>query len=68
MVDTGVVLACIWHPDGKRVLTGCQDTTIKVWDVSREAQTKRFAAHTAPVTCMAFCPGGRSKQIPPLAT
>lgn len=33
--------------------------TIKVWEVAREAQTKRFAAHTAPVTCMAFCPGGR---------
>jgi WD40 repeat protein len=59
MYDDGVVLCCIFHPDGKRILTGCQDNTIKVWDFRREAKTKRFAEHTAPVTAMAFCPGGR---------
>ena len=54
---TSWVESVVFSPDGKMVLTGSQDGTAKLWDLSgRELQT--FAGHDGQVHSVAFSPDG----------
>jgi len=46
-------------PDGRRVLTGGDDHTLRLWDVESGKELKRFEGHKSLVNSVAFSPDGR---------
>jgi WD40 repeat protein len=50
-------LAC--SPDGRRLATGSEDRTIKLWDTTTGEEVFTLRGHTAGVLCVAFSPDGR---------
>ncbi|HUG92399.1 MAG TPA: protein kinase [Planctomycetaceae bacterium] len=55
----GAVLCATFSPDGKRAITGSDDLSALLWDLSDLAQpraTKRLRGHTSAVTAVAFSP------------
>jgi WD40 repeat protein len=48
-----------FSPDGRYVLTGSNDTTIKLWDAATGREIKTFSGHKDPVLSVAFSPDGR---------
>ena len=55
----GVVSVILFFPDGKQMLTGSADNTLKFWNVSDSHQPKvihTFVGHTNWVTSAAFSP------------
>ncbi len=45
-------------PDGRRLLTGGDDKTIRLWDVATGKELHKFQGHTETVTCLAFSSDG----------
>ena len=43
--------------DGQHVVTGSEDTTIRLWDVNTAQQLKVMRLHVAPVRSVQFVPG-----------
>jgi WD40 repeat protein len=69
-LNTGAETACLrghtdsvagiaFSPDGRRLLSGSFDGTMRLWDVATAREVGRFQRHTGWVTCVAFCPDGR---------
>lgn len=50
-------VAC--SPDGKHVVTGSLDHTLRLWDRASGREVKCFTGHTEGVTCVAFSQNGR---------
>ena len=48
-----------FSPEGRRVLTGSSDGTVKVWDALHGRETLTLKVHPEPVTSAVFCPGGK---------
>jgi WD40 repeat protein len=48
-----------YSPDGKRLLTGGQDMTVRLWDVATGQELCRLRGHKAVVWSVAFSPDGR---------
>jgi WD40 repeat protein/serine/threonine protein kinase len=55
---TGPVWSVAFSPDGKRILTGGQDTTARVWDVDKSRELLVLRGHSTPVRGVAFSPDG----------
>jgi hypothetical protein len=53
------VEAVAFSPDGRYVLTGSDDNTLKLWDVATGKELRSFSGHTYYVTSVAFSPDGR---------
>lgn len=53
------VICVAASPDGKRLTTGSEDNTAKVWDLTTGAELLTLAGHTKAVTCAAFSPDGK---------
>jgi WD40 repeat protein/tRNA A-37 threonylcarbamoyl transferase component Bud32 len=53
------VQSVAFTPDGRHVVSGSHDQTIKVWAADTGAVVRTFRGHTEPVRCVAVAPDGR---------
>ena len=54
------VASCAYSPDGALLVTGADDSKVKVWDTALGSCVVTFADHKAPVTGVAFLPSGNA--------
>ena len=47
---------CVWLQDGKTVVSGSDDTTVRVWDVASGREVQKLEGHSGVVTSVAFSP------------
>ncbi|MCX5717404.1 MAG: WD40 repeat domain-containing protein [Nitrospirae bacterium] len=59
MGHSGEITSMAISPDGRYMLSGSQDTTIKLWDVSTGREVRTFQGHSGFVNSVAFSPDGR---------
>jgi hypothetical protein len=45
-------------PDGQQVLSGGNDKTLRLWDLTNGKEVRRFAANTESIVAVAFSPDG----------
>jgi WD40 repeat protein len=50
-------VAC--SPDGKRLVSGSYDSTLKVWDADKGTETLSLKGHTLPISCVLYSPDGK---------
>jgi WD40 repeat protein len=48
-----------FSPDGKQVVSGSQDKTVRLWDAATGAALRMLEGHTGYVTSVAFSPDGK---------
>ena len=56
---TNGVLSVAFSPDGKKIVSGSQDMTLKVWDAVGDQETQTLKGHTGGVFSVAFSPDGK---------
>jgi WD40 repeat protein len=63
VVSEGVPLNCVisvvYSPDGRRIVSGSYDGTIKIWDAESGRELRTLMGHTGAVYSMAYSPDGR---------
>ncbi|KAJ7111940.1 quinon protein alcohol dehydrogenase-like superfamily [Mycena epipterygia] len=52
------VTSVTFSPDGLRAISGSEDNTIRIWEVSTGRQLHRLDEHEGPVTSVGFSPDG----------
>jgi WD40 repeat protein/Tfp pilus assembly protein PilF len=55
----GSVHSVCYSPDGKRLATAGEDTTVRIWDAASGRAVLTCRGHTTPVQRVAFSPDGR---------
>jgi WD40 repeat protein len=60
---TDFVGSVVFSPDGRRLLSGSFDGTMRLWDVAKQQEIRLFQRHTGWVTCVAFCPPDGRRAI-----
>jgi WD40 repeat protein len=58
--NAGEIVALVFSPDGKTLLTASHDATARFWDVESGRQLGPTFHHTDAVHCAAFHPDGKS--------
>jgi WD40 repeat protein/CRP-like cAMP-binding protein len=53
------IVSVAFSPDGLFVLTGSDDQTARLWDVTSGEEIVQFNGHGGPITSVAFSPDGR---------
>ena len=53
------VMSVAFSPDGKRILSGSQDETLKLWDAETGQETLTLKGHSGAVMSVAFSPDGK---------
>ncbi len=56
---TESVETCAFSPDGKVIVSGGKDKTVKLWDVDTGSEIVTLSGHTDTVTCCQFSPDGK---------
>ncbi|MFN7769521.1 MAG: hypothetical protein ACK5UC_20165 [Planctomycetaceae bacterium] len=56
---TGPVFSVAYSPDGKRIVSGSDDKTLKVWDAVTGQETLTLTGHTNRVFSVAYSPDGK---------
>src|SRR3954452_8700341 len=54
------VYSVAWTPDGKAIITGGFDNTVRVWDATSRKELKKIDGHTALVLTVAPSPDSKS--------
>ena len=54
---SGVVYSAVFSPDGRQILTGSRDSTVRLWDAIRGSEIRRYAS-VGMVFSVAFSPDG----------
>ena len=52
------VISVTFSLDGKRIVSGSDDTTIGIWNVETGKQVKKYEGHSDSVIAVAFCADG----------
>ena len=56
---TDQVTSVAFSPDGKRIVSGSEDQTLKVWDATSGQETLTLNGHSGRVMSVAFSPDGK---------
>ncbi len=56
---TDDVTACAFSPDGKRIVSGSRDRTLRLWDTASGKEIATLKGHAEAVTACLFCSQGR---------
>ena len=56
---SGRVASVSYSPDGKRIVSGSADKTVKVWDAQTGQETLTLKGHSSDVYSVAFSPDGK---------
>ncbi len=56
---SGSVRALVWSPDGKRIVSGSDDTTAQVWDATTGSNLITYRGHSNVVRAVACSPDGK---------
>jgi WD40 repeat protein len=56
---TDQVNCVAFSPDGRSVLSGSHDKTMRLWDVAQGKEVRRFEGHPGAVRAIAFAAGGK---------
>ena len=56
---TSYVDSVAFSPDGRQVLSGSSDNTVKLWDTATGREIRTFSGHSEDVSSVAFSPDGR---------
>jgi small GTP-binding protein len=59
MGHTGPIQSVAWSPDGKQVLSGSDDKTLRQWEISSGRCLRVFEGHTDSVWSVAWSPDGK---------
>lgn len=46
-------------PDGKSIVSGSQDHTLKIWDINAGIEVMTLKGHSKPIKCCSFSSDGR---------
>ncbi|MBI4660957.1 MAG: hypothetical protein HY735_19155, partial [Verrucomicrobia bacterium] len=52
--------ACAFAPDGKTLLSGSRDQTLKLWEAASGKELRTLAGHKEAVWACAFAPDGKT--------
>ncbi|WP_372512174.1 WD40 repeat domain-containing protein, partial [Frankia umida] len=55
----GVVRAVVVSPDGRQIVSGGDDGSVRVWDRASGVEQVVLTGHTGPVNAVAVTPDGR---------
>ena len=56
---TGMITSMAFSADGKRVITGSTDKTVRIWDAAAGRQLHKLVGHPDRIKCVAFSPSGK---------
>src|SRR5262249_61774266 len=57
--NRGIGLTVAFSPDGRRLVTGGEGNTVKIWDVKTGRELKILRGHTGEIYAVAISPDGR---------
>lgn len=56
---SGRITCVAYSPDGRYILSGGEDRTVRLWDAETGSEIRRFVGHQRPITDVDFSPDGR---------